>query len=284
MIMKKKVNSGCTGLLIGLLIIVPLAAKGQSEKAVTKKYLSELPKVQMKNTLQKYRMTAVYTNLDLYGNFTGKIRITGDYTKGLPGDSVAWNNVFIAHSGKEDQPFEGETKQDYMENFKYVPSGKIVAEKEAFKDFPSSLESIYAKNLVWDMMSFEIFAWNYYDTLKLNKTYIIPDINGQFDIAGVGKYSHKKILICWKGISVINGKLCAIIEFDAIDNKIEFSMNQIKTKGTEQYWGTVMVSIKTKNIESAQMYSGTIQEIEVTGLKDKILVKTIRELEVNRIQ
>jgi ribosomal protein L19 len=79
-------------------------------------------------------------------------------------------------------------------------------------------------------------------------------------------------------------KLCAIIDFDAIDNKIEFSMNQIKTKGTEQYWGTVMVSIKTKNIESAQMYSGTIQEIEVAGMKDKILVKTIRELEVNRIQ
>jgi len=284
MTMKKNLNSVWTGVILGLLIIVPFAAKGQSEKAVMRKYLRELPKVQMSKTLQKYRMTALYTNRDLYGNFTGKIRVSGDYTRGLPGDSAAWNNVFIANSNKEDQPFEGEIKQDYMENFKYVPSGKMISEKEAFKDFPSSLESIYAKNLVWDMLSFEIFAWNYYDSLKLNKTYIVPDINGQFDIAGVGKYSHKKILICWKGISEINGKLCAIIDFDAIDNKIEFSMNQIKTKGTEQYWGTVMVSIKTKNIESAQMYSGTIQEIEVAGMKDKILVKTIRELEVNRIQ
>jgi hypothetical protein len=171
-----------------------------------------------------------------------------------------------------------------MENFRYVPSGKMVEEKEAFKDFPSSLETVYAKNLVWDMLSFEIFAWNYYDSLKLNKTYIVPDIKGQFDIAGVGKYSHKRILVTWKGISEINGELCAIIDFDAIDNKIEFSMNQIKTKGTEQYWGTVMVSMNTKNIESAEMFSGTIQEIEVTGMKDKILVKTIRELEVTRIQ
>jgi hypothetical protein len=282
--MKKKLNTGCAGLLISLLIIVPSIASGQSEKAVTKKYLTELPKIRMSKTLQRYRMTAVYTNRDLYGNFTEKIKVSGDYTKGLPGDTAAWNNVYIGHSRKEDQPFEGEIKQDYMENFRYIPSGKMVEEKEAFKDFPPSLESVYAKNLVWDMLSFEIFAWNYYDSLKLNKTYIIPDIKGQFDIAGVGKYSHKRILISWKGISEIKGELCAIIDFDAIDNKIEFSMNQIKTKGTEQYWGTVMVSMKTKNIESAEMFSGTIQEIEVTGMKDKILVKTIRELEVTRIQ
>jgi len=282
--MKKKLNAGFTGLMLSLLIIAPSVSNGQSEKAVIKKYLSELPDHQIGKTIQKYKMTAVYTNRDLYGNFTGKIKVSGDYTKGLPGDSAAWNNVYIAHSSNEDQPFEGEMKQDYMENFRYVPSGKMVEEKEAFKDFPSSLETVYAKNLVWDMLSFEIFAWNYYDSLKLNKTYIVPDINGQFDIAGVGKYSHKKILIFWKGISEINGELCAIIDFDAIDNKIEFSMNQIKTKGTEQYWGTVMVSMKTKNIESAEMFSGTMQEIEVTGMKDKILVKTIRELEVNRIQ
>jgi hypothetical protein len=61
-------------------------------------------------------------------------------------------------------------------------------------------------------------------------------------------------------------------------------MDMIKTKGTEQYWGTVMVSMKTKNIESAEMFSGTIQEIEVAGMKDKFLMKTIRELEIKKIQ
>jgi hypothetical protein len=61
-------------------------------------------------------------------------------------------------------------------------------------------------------------------------------------------------------------------------------MDMIKTKGTEQYWGSILVSIKTKNIEHADMYSGTIQEIEVKGMKDKFLMKTIRELEIRRIQ
>ena len=61
-------------------------------------------------------------------------------------------------------------------------------------------------------------------------------------------------------------------------------MEGFKTKGTEQYWGTVWVSLKTRLMEYAVMYGGTIQEIEVTGLENKFLVKTIRELWVEKIQ
>ena len=281
--MKKKLNSGCAGILISLLIFVPTIAKGQSEKAVVKKYLSELPKVQMSKTLQKYRMTALYTNRDLYGNFTAKTKVLGDYTKGLPGDSVMWNNVSISASNSFSEPFPEGKKQEYMENMKYVPSSKMVTDKEAFKNFPSSIENIFARNLIWDMMSFEIFAWDYYDSLRLNKPFIIPDINGQFDIAEIGKYSHNKILLCWKGVTQVNGELFATIDFNAIDNKIELNMDMIKTKGTEQYWGTVIVSLKTNSIENGVMYSGTIQEIEVQGMKDKFLMKTIRELTIDKI-
>jgi hypothetical protein len=282
--MKSKLNSGCAGLLISILIIIPGTIKAQGEKAVVKKYLSELPKVKISKALQKYRMTAVYTNRDLYGNFTGKTMVTGDYTNGLPGDSTMWNNVYIATSNSFSDPFPAGKKQEYIEGFRYVPSSKMVTDKEAFKNFPSSMENIFARNLIWDMMSFEIFAWNYYDSLKLNQPYIIPDINGQFDMAEIGKYSHNKVLLCWKGISEINGQIYALIDFNAIDNRIELSMDLIKSKGTEQYWGSVLVSLKTKSIEKGIMYSGTIQEIEVKGMKDKLLIKTIRELTVDKIQ
>jgi len=36
-------------------------------------------------------MTAVYTNRDLYGNFTGKTKVIGDYTSGFENGSVSWN-------------------------------------------------------------------------------------------------------------------------------------------------------------------------------------------------
>ncbi len=170
-----------------------------------------------------------------------------------------------------------------MEKIKYVPSGKMV-QADAFKNFPSSLDNIFARNLIWDMLSFEIFAWSYSDSLKLNYPYIIPDIKGQFELAELGKYSHNKILLQWKGISVLNDELCAVIDFNAPDNIIELNMDLIKSKGTEQYWGTILVSMKTKNIVNGVMYSGTIQDIEVKGMKENLLLKTIRELEVTRIQ
>jgi hypothetical protein len=281
--MKKKFNSGCAGLLISLLILVPSLANAQSERTIVKKYLSELPKGPKSKTLQKYRMTAIYTNRDLYGKFTGKTMVTGDYTRGLPGDSSMWKNVFISASNNFSEPFPAGKKQEYMENFRYIPSDKMM-EASAFKDFPKSVENVFARNLIWDMMSFDIFSWKYYDSLKLNIPYIIPDIKAEFSMADIGTYSHNKIVLCWRGITEFDGALCAVIDFNAIDNLLDLNMDMIKTKGTEQYWGTVLVSLKNKDIEHAEMYSGTIQEIEVKGMKDKFLMKTIRELEIRKIK
>jgi len=263
--------------------ISPVVSHGQ--KVLIKKYLTEFPQGRPVNDgmLQEYRMTSVYTNMDLYGKFMSKTKVSGDYTRGFAGDSASWKNVFISGSQIYDEPFSQGSRQDYMENFRYIPSEEMLKEK-AFSNFPSSPENIFARNLIWDMFSLEIFAWSYCDSLKLNKTYILPDITGQFDMADIGKYSHNRIMLTWKGISDVNNELCAVLEFNAIDNRIEMDMAQIKTKGTEQYWGTIMISLKTKNIEHAVMYGGTIQEIEVKGLKDKLLVKTIRELEVNKIK
>ena len=280
--MKKKLNSGLAGLLISLLIIVPSVSNGQGEKEIIDKYLRKLPAVPVINAIQKYRMTAVYTNRDLYGNFMDKTKITGDYTRDFENGFVTWNNIYISGSKNFSDPFPAATKQEYMENIKYVPSPKML-DVDAFKDFPANPQSVLAKNLIWDMMTIEGFAWDYIDSLKLNRIYQIPDITGEFNMADIGTYSHNKIQLNWTGISAVNDELCAVIEYMAIDNKIELSMAGLKTKGTEQYWGTIWVSLKTRLIESAVMYGGTIQEIEVTGMTDKFLVKTIRELWVDKI-
>jgi hypothetical protein len=281
--MKKKLNSGFAGLLMSLLIIVPSVSKGQSEKEFINKYLTELPADPVSSSLQKYRMTAVYTNRDLYGNFIDKTNISGDYTRGLENGFVTWNNIYISGSKNFSEPFPEATRQEYMENIKYVPSSKML-DADQFKNFPASPMGVFAKNLIWDMMAIEGFAWDYTDSLKLTRIYRIPDIKGEFNMADIGTYFHTEIQICWTGISAINGELCALIDFRAIDNKIELSMAGLKTKGTEQYWGTIWVSLKTRSIESAVMYGGSIQEIEVTGMTDKFLVKTIRELWVDKIQ
>lgn len=81
-----------------------------------------------------------------------------------------------------------------------------------------------------------------------------------------------------------NSELCAVIEYRALNNKVEVAVGNIKTKGTEQYWGNTWISLKTKQLEFGEIYSSTFQEIEVNGMKDKLLAKTIRELKVERIK
>jgi hypothetical protein len=281
--MEKKLNSCPAGWLLLFLLILPAVLNGQSEKAFIKKYLQKLQPVSHVNALQKYRMTAVYINRDLYGNFTGKTKVTGDYTRGLDNGFVSWTNVYISGSDRFAGTFPEGKNQEYMENMKYIPSPKML-EAGTFKNFPASTDAVFAKNLIWDMMAIEGFAWDYSDSLKLNKTFRIPEIRGEFNMADIGTYTHNNIQLCWTGISSINDELCAVIDYRALDNIIELSLEGFKSKGTEQYWGTTWISLDTKNIVSSVMYSGTIQEIEIEGMADKFLVKTIREIKVDKIK
>ena len=280
--MKYKLNPGLAGIFSILLVVTSSVSRGQSEKDVIEKYLQKLPAGKASDSTHKYRMTAVYINMDLYGTFTGKVKITGDYTKGLENGLVNWSNIFISHSNNFSQPFPPGTRQTYMEHFTYIPSPKML-DAASFKNFPATVDAVFARNLVWDMMAIESFALNFSDSLKLNKSYQIPQNGGAFNMADIGSYRHNEIQLCWTGISAINNELCAVIAYQALDNKLELSMNGFKSKGTEQYWGTTWVSLKTKTVESAVMYSGTIQELDIHGMQNKLIVKTIRDIQVEKI-
>lgn len=283
--MKKRSNVLITGCVILLILSFPAECSGQSQNGIIRKYMTSLPsgKPADNDHLQRYRMTAIYKNMDIYGNFTGKTRVIGDYTRGYKGGYSCWNNVFVSDSKDQDAPFDQGKKQEFMENFRYIPSTGMMNEAD-FKSFPTSIDNIFARNLIWDMLSVEIFAWRYNDSLRINRVFSLPDIKGEFNMADIGKYNHASIQLCWTGLSVRNNQLCAVIEYKALNNKLSVAVGNIKTKGTEQYWGNTWVSLKTREIEFAEIYSSTFQEVEVSGLKDKFLTKTIRELTVERIQ
>jgi hypothetical protein len=283
--MKTKIIQVITLAILISEFVSPARVYGQKQKNVLKKYLQELPSGSPANdgNLQRYRMMAIYINRDLYGNFTGKQKISGEYTCGYKDGSATWNNIFISGSNSFSDPFPEGKRQEYMENFKYVPSMKML-EKDAFKNFPAGTETVFVKNLVWDMGMIEEFAWEYSGSLKINKDYLLSDHEGEFAMADVGTYEHASIHLTWTGISIMNNELCGVLEYRAVDNKIGMDMDQISTKGTEQYWGNTWVSLKTRRIEFAELYGGTIQEIEIKGMPNKFLVKTIRELWVERIK
>lgn len=88
--MKKNITAIVSGLLIISVLASSDICSGQIS-AEMKKYFEKLPSGEPKNegSLQTYRMTAIYLNRDLYGNFTGKSKVIGDYKRGYENGYVS---------------------------------------------------------------------------------------------------------------------------------------------------------------------------------------------------
>jgi hypothetical protein len=266
-----------------LSISLSLNVYGQVKNAPIDRYFEKLPHdLKMEHNIpQKYLMTEEYFNKGIDGNFMNKTKVTGEYTCGLGDGYVQWNNVYIAYADSLKKVFPKGAMQNYMENMKYVPSGKML-DSSSFEKFPVFPDGIFAKNLIWDMMAIESYAWLYFDSLKLNCPYFAAETYSKVPIANLGLYEHTNVQICWIGISMINNEICAIIEYRAFDNIFDFNTPQFKSKGNEHYWGNVWVSLKDKQIEYAVMYSSTLQKLKITGLPQDLVVNTTREVRVEK--
>ena len=253
-----------------------------AQQDVLVKYLDVLPKdLKLKEeSAQKYRITADYFNGDIFGNFANKTRVTGDYTRGFKDGTVKWNKVKIANSNSREGSFENSVSQDYMENFTYVPSDKML-EASSFSSFPPN--SFHAKNLVWDMLAIETFAWVYFDSLELNQTFRPASLQDEISLAGDGTFKNRDIQLKWTGISQMNGELCSLIEYRTFDNPLVIDTEQIKIKGRSHYWGTIWVSLKDKQIEYAIMYEDVVMDMKTKSQTNGQLINTTREVRFEKI-
>jgi hypothetical protein len=174
--------------------------------------------LELKDELQKYVVTTDHFNIDIFGNFFNKMRVKGEYTRGLENGKVKWNNCSVAMAMTLDAEFPAGAPIGYMENFSYNVTENML-NAEAFASFGEN--SPFAKNLIWDMMAIEGFGWSAWDKLKLNEPYSAKNFNGKMDLAGQGSFENKDVRITWTGISQRNGEQCAVIEYLTMNNPIE---------------------------------------------------------------
>jgi len=274
------------GLTLAISFLPLTCANGQVTTMIDQ-YLKGLPDIELtEKYLQKYLMTVVYYNKDIYGNFFDKVQVSGEYTRGFTDGTVKWNNVRIAHSKELDGLFPEGEKQEYMEDFTYKPSEDMV-NQSAFESFPANNPNDFnVKNLVWDMLGFEAFAWAYWDSLKLNCEYAPKNINGKVDLAGAGYFENRNIKLLLSGITKMNGEPCAVIQYLAMDNPLQISTEingmKIDLKGRSHYWGSVTVSLEDKQIEQAILYEDVVMKMNIPGVQTEIADAT-RELKVDKL-
>lgn len=208
---------------------------------------------------QHYVFTCDYLNFDLDGNMTSKQRVAGVYTCGLPGGKVRWNEVRIATATNADQAFPEGELQNYMENFSYDPSSADQFKASFFAGFPDQMQT---KTLVWDVGMFEHFARKYFEKLKLNQPYVL----GSSDISFPGgNFSNRRPALTWVGVSKMNGKACAVIQYEAFFNKLGLQSGGQNLQGRSDYWGTIWVSMADKQIENGTLNEGVLLGLAIPG-------------------
>jgi hypothetical protein len=269
-----------------MLIIVSICsifANAQKKNKIDYLSLRKLPALTLEEkTPYSYEMIADYYNHDILGNFLGKMQVKGTYTRGLENGKVSWKDVTIAQASGLDQSYPAGAKQTYMENFTYDPKDNLIA-TDIFKTFPAAT-GVFAKNLVWDVVSFEVFGWVYYDSLQLNIPFTARKMNGKMNLPELGSFENKDIKLTWTGISTMNNKICAVIEFLAMDNPLDFKTDFMQMKGRSHYWGTLWLSLSDKQIEYGILHEDVNMEMKLPGQEKNQLLNTTRKIEFKKIK
>lgn len=267
-------------ILLIIALVISLSTNAQNK--IDSKVLESLPQdLELNDVLQKFKVTTTHFNGDIFGHFFNKQQVYGEYTRGAEKGIAKWNNVSLAISNSTDRNanFSINIPLDYMEDFSYNLSDNML-KPEAFESFEE--HSAFTKNLVWDMLAIESFAWNYWNVLKLNEDYSTPEMNGKLDLAGQGSFENKDIRITWTGISKQNGELCATIEYRTMDNPLEVNYEGMSMNGRSHYWGTIWVSLEDKQIEHAVLYEDVVMEMNLPGQTQKQIMNATREINFER--
>lgn len=214
--------------------------------------------------LRSYRFTVDYETTSPQGAVVMRQRISGDYTRGLPGGEVAWKNVAQADAPGAGGPFGPAQPRAFMEAFRYRNDLGLAMQPGFFEAFPPT--AVYERNLVWDTGMIELFAHQYFEKLELNQPLRAMG-NQDVQMPGLGTFHNRQVVLEWVGLSRRNGQDCAVIDYRAFGNPLSVAAGGMKLQARSDYWGQIWVSVKTKQVEHATLYENVAGELQLPGQK-----------------
>ncbi len=222
---------------------------------------------------QAYRFTCDYYNLDVKGNLTGRQRVSGTYTRGLPESKMRWHDVTVA-AGKADftDSFAAPQKREFMEGFTYsLADARDMLKPEFFRGFPPL--AMQERTLIWDTQMFEEFAAAL-PKLTLNAPYRFD--SGEVPLAGEGTFVNHDIRLTLFGRSPRNGRDCVLIDYQAFFNKVNVTSPAVTLTGRSHYWGQIWVAVATSEIEYATLYEDVLGELKLPNQATPMTINVFR--------
>jgi hypothetical protein len=222
---------------------------------------------------RSYEFTVVYYSANTRGEIFQRQRLAAEYTRGLPGGEVMWRNVSLATAKGATAPFGPAQTLGYMDDFRYRNDLAETFRPDFFKKFPPT--AVMERSLVWDTGMMEVFGQNYFDRLRLNEPYHAIS-EADTAVPGVGTFHNHDVVLEWIGDSERNGQKCALIQYQAFFNPIDFDMGAMTMKARSDYWGLIWVSLATKQIEYCTIHESVVGEIKLQGQEAAQTVNTFR--------
>lgn len=223
-----------------------------------------------------YRFTMDYTAADIRGAVTHRQRVQGDYTRGLPGGEVVWNDVSVAEADGPTAPLGAAQKPAFMQGLKYRKGPGTMDDMmkpEFFKNAPPT--AVVERNLVWDLEAIEMFGQTRFEHLKLNEPYRLLS-EQTVDMPGIGTFQNRDIQLTWIGRSHRDGRDCAVIDYRAYFNPLAIDNGGMTLKGRSHYWGLIWVALDTKQVEYATLYEDVLGEMTLAGQPAAQIVDVFR--------
>ncbi|MGA7243629.1 MAG: hypothetical protein WBX19_10615 [Terracidiphilus sp.] len=218
-----------------------------------------------------YKFSVDYNTANTKGELVYRQRVTGEYTRGLPGGDVMWKNVTMANAVGPTAPLDAPQKSEFMEGFRYRNDMASTMTPDFFKGFPPT--AVMQRNLVWDTSMIEMFGQSHFDQLKLNEPYQILS-NQDANIPDVGTFRNHNVVLEWIGRSQRNGQECALIKYQAFFNPLQIATGGMTLNGRSDYWGEIWVSLETRQIEYSTINESVVGEMKLPG-QDTVQVLNI---------
>lgn len=221
------------------------------------------PTMPVKDTgTRTYRFTITYNTTNMRGEMLRRQRFTADYTRGLPGNKVRWDNVTEEDADGATAPFGTPQPHTFMDGFEYVNNMTDTFSPDFFKAFPPT--AVLERNLVWDTGMFETFGQDHLGQLKLNEPYS-SGYEAAMKLPGEGTFQNRQIILEYIGRSERNGQDCALISYQAYLNPLKITTGGIDMKGRSDYRGLIWVSLATRQIEYATLSETVTAELKLPG-------------------
>jgi hypothetical protein len=261
----------------------------------------------MESKLQKHALDGTITGTDIYRlylrcvpsasskrdeytclNFT--VQINNASPISIP-SLVNWKYFFSVDANKGDtnkallfgiDPAKFEKIKG--ENGKTLPVENAYHTYNAFIDFHTM--SVFSERTAKDSGAQDLKHVG--DKIVHEASYSQPGVSMGNQVSKGSYFKNGKITLEFKGLSLMNKKTCAIMEYDSGASSFYMLTKpmenmEVSTKGSSHYWGDIYKDLTTGWIQKAVLHELVVSETIVPGLSNKVNSVIERTITINNV-